>query len=122
MSLAMKTPVDPKALHEVRERLLARKAELDLRRHRLSADRRRDAEPLSTDAPDRAIQQQNDEVVDNLSAAVDTELHAVRAALARVESGTYGICESCGKPIGAKRLEVVPYAERCQSCAAQDSS
>ncbi len=37
-------------------------------------------------------------------------------ALARIESGTYGICESCGQPIGKARLKAFPRATLCVSC------
>lgn len=37
----------------------------------------------------------------------------IEKALARVEEGTYGSCEACGKPIGDERLEVVPTARYC---------
>lgn len=41
---------------------------------------------------------------------------AVRDALAKLASGTYGNCETCHRPIPADRLEAVPYARRCLSC------
>jgi RNA polymerase-binding transcription factor DksA len=41
---------------------------------------------------------------------------AVRDALAKLASGTYGNCETCRRPIPAARLEAVPYARRCVSC------
>jgi len=31
----------------------------------------------------------------------------------RIEAGTYGICEGCGKPIGAERLAAIPWARLC---------
>jgi DnaK suppressor protein len=37
-------------------------------------------------------------------------------ALARLEAGTFGVCESCGQPIPPKRLERVPDASLCVSC------
>jgi DnaK suppressor protein len=37
----------------------------------------------------------------------------IDAALQRIEDGTYGICEVCGKPIGAERLEALPWARLC---------
>ena len=40
----------------------------------------------------------------------------IDAALARVEAGTYGVCEACGKPIPEARLEVVPEATLCVGC------
>ncbi len=106
----------------IRTRLLARQRELTDRSARLHADQRRDAEPLSTDAPDRAIQQENDAVVDSLGDAVAIELAAIDQAIARLDAGRYGVCTSCGHEIGAKRLKAVPYADQCQSCASQDNS
>lgn len=41
----------------------------------------------------------------------------VVAALRRLEAGTYGRCEACQKEIAAERLEAVPYARQCVSCA-----
>ena len=37
-------------------------------------------------------------------------------ALARIEDGTYGICESCGNPIGKMRVMAFPRATLCMSC------
>jgi RNA polymerase-binding transcription factor len=37
-------------------------------------------------------------------------------ALARIEEGTYGSCESCGQPIGKARLQAFPRAVLCVSC------
>lgn len=37
-------------------------------------------------------------------------------ALARIEAGTYGSCESCGEPIGKARLQAFPRAILCVSC------
>lgn len=38
-------------------------------------------------------------------------------ALNRIENGTYGICEVCGRPIPDERLEARPTATRCLRCA-----
>jgi DnaK suppressor protein len=37
-------------------------------------------------------------------------------ALQRIDDGTYGICESCGNPIGKARLQAFPRATLCVSC------
>ncbi len=37
-------------------------------------------------------------------------------ALARIESGSYGSCESCGEPIGKARLQAFPRATLCVRC------
>jgi DnaK suppressor protein len=44
-------------------------------------------------------------------------LRKVERALARIGDGTYGVCESCGQPIPVARLEVLPYATECVTCA-----
>ena len=41
----------------------------------------------------------------------------VRAALARLEEGRYGVCERCGRPIPPERLEARPTARTCVGCA-----
>jgi DnaK suppressor protein len=38
-------------------------------------------------------------------------------ALERMDMGTYGVCERCGHPIAAPRLEVRPMSVRCVDCA-----
>jgi len=44
-------------------------------------------------------------------------LHKVEHALTRIDTGEYGICESCGVAIPVARLEVLPYATTCVACA-----
>jgi len=44
---------------------------------------------------------------------VEGELKDIDDALARLDQGTYGICEECGKPIDEARLEAVPWARYC---------
>ncbi len=44
-------------------------------------------------------------------------LASVEHALAKVEGGTYGICEKCGKPISSARLEAKPTSTLCIDCA-----
>ena len=45
-------------------------------------------------------------------------LAQVDRALERLEEGTYGVCEECGRPIPMGRLLAVPSATRCVECAA----
>ena len=40
-------------------------------------------------------------------------------ALRRLEEGSYGTCESCGRPIAAERLAARPEASTCITCAAE---
>ena len=44
-------------------------------------------------------------------------LAEIDAALARRETGNYGVCEGCGRPIGAERLAARPAARTCIDCA-----
>lgn len=45
-------------------------------------------------------------------AAVDE----IDRALAKMDAGTYGICEKCGEPIPHERLEALPFASLCVKC------
>ncbi|WP_448627880.1 TraR/DksA family transcriptional regulator [Geodermatophilus sp. URMC 64] len=44
-------------------------------------------------------------------------LAEIDAAFARREAGTYGVCETCGRPIAAERLAARPAARTCIDCA-----
>ena len=44
-------------------------------------------------------------------------LAEIDAALARRETGNYGVCEGCGRPIGAERRAARPAARTCIDCA-----
>lgn len=43
-------------------------------------------------------------------------LRKIEAALRRIESGDYGLCQDCDEPIDPKRLEFDPTALRCIEC------
>jgi DnaK suppressor protein len=44
-------------------------------------------------------------------------LEEITAALNRIGDGTFGTCQSCGRPIGEQRLQALPYAALCIGCA-----
>lgn len=44
-------------------------------------------------------------------------LTEIETAIARVEDGTYGVCERCAKPIADDRLRARPVARACIECA-----
>jgi RNA polymerase-binding transcription factor DksA len=52
-----------------------------------------------------------------LAAQLREALAAVERALAKIDDGTYGICERCGKPISVARLEAKPASRYCIDCA-----
>ena len=47
-------------------------------------------------------------------------LKQVDLALEKIDAGTYGICESCGKPIEAARVKALPHASLCIACKRRD--
>ena len=46
-------------------------------------------------------------------------LHRITAALARIENGDYGVCQSCDESINPQRLEFDPTAVLCIQCASK---
>ena len=53
------------------------------------------------------------ELEGGLEEGAQLTLGEIDAALARIDDGTYGTCEVCGKPIGAERLAAIPWARLC---------
>ena len=47
-------------------------------------------------------------------------LQKIDVALTRIAEGTYGSCESCGEAIPKARLQAIPYAMRCVTCARKE--
>lgn len=92
-------------LETLREELTARNTELSI-----TAD-----DPLAYDDNFADSAQVAAELGENqLAIAANSEqLDDIDAALARIDSGTYGTCERCGNPIGAARLEAMPAARFC---------
>jgi DnaK suppressor protein len=56
---------------------------------------------------------------ERLATELREALGEVDAALERLQVGSYGTCEACGKPIGEARLEAMPAARFCIVCAAK---
>jgi RNA polymerase-binding transcription factor DksA len=55
-----------------------------------------------------------------LGQSLEAHLRQVEHALARIEAGSYGQCERCGKPIARERLDAMPEATLCIECKAQE--
>ena len=56
------------------------------------------------------------ELDEGLEENADHLLAEIEAALARIDDGTYGRCESCGDPIGKARMQAFPRATLCVAC------
>ncbi|MDE2562327.1 MAG: TraR/DksA family transcriptional regulator [Sphingomonadales bacterium] len=74
-------------------------------------------QPLDDDLPEQAIDLADDEALAGIDDVLRREIAEVRAALLRIENGTYGSCAKCGADIMDKRLEVLPTATLCITCA-----
>ncbi|HUI48143.1 MAG TPA: TraR/DksA C4-type zinc finger protein [Acidimicrobiia bacterium] len=57
--------------------------------------------------------------VDALAGSLRETLLDIDSALAKLEAGTYGRCELCGEDIPEARLEAMPAAKLCISCASK---
>lgn len=99
---------------------------LEYRRLLVSAEK--DArQRLAHERPGINIQTHGD-AIDNVIEALDREqsittsmratevLRNIRAAFARMESGTFGECVNCGDPISQKRLAALPWTPNCIRC------
>ena len=95
---------------QLRERLV----ELTGRAEAIEDDLRH---PLEADSAEQAIDLADDEALASLDEVIRQEILQVRAALLRIENGTYGTCAACGDDIAADRLKALPTATRCISCA-----
>jgi len=85
------------------------------------------AEPLENDEPG-GVSKDSAEMACSASAQEDScelgavESHAIEQidrALEKMDGGTYGLCEDCGKPIPAVRLRAIPCACLCLACKAR---
>ena len=52
----------------------------------------------------------------SLAANAREMLYQTERAVGRLESGTYGLCENCGRPIGKARMQAFPRATLCVEC------
>jgi RNA polymerase-binding transcription factor DksA len=99
-----------------RERLSMRRRQLLAQRRELASEEAElEAAPV-TDWVDRAVNLEAESVLHQLDEHDLRELAAIDAALARVETGSYGRCSRCGGAIVAERLHAVPTAAFCAGC------
>jgi DnaK suppressor protein len=73
----------------------------------------RDAGDDTADAGTKAFEREHDLA---LAENAQNLLDQGERALDRIDAGTYGVCESCGQPIGKARLMAFPRASLCVSC------
>ena len=107
--------------------------ELDRYRQMLLVKRREiEAGAIGTIAAAAPGERQGD-VIDQATEAaqVDLQVHlhqtdsrllrAIDEALARIGRHTFGVCETCERPISAARLDAVPWTRHCRDCKEQQA-
>ena len=113
--------MNKKNLEQFKSKLLAEKADLE---NQLSGIGRRNPEVVGSweattghievdSADENEVADKLEELEENVAivSQLDKQLEEVLAALARIENGTYGVCEQCGKPIEEDRLLANPSAK-----------
>jgi DnaK suppressor protein len=101
-------------LRKVADDLSNRLRELTDRADRLEHDLR---QPLDPDFAEQATDMESAEADQALEESSRAEIVQIRAALARIEEGEYGICTTCGASIAEARLQALPYTPQCIECA-----
>jgi RNA polymerase-binding protein DksA len=118
--MAQRDTISKKELEELRESLLRERAELQAQLAELeSASFGTSQSDLSgevafdeeyADAGTATFERERDE---SLTDNARDLLRKIEKALVRMDEGTYGLCERCGKPIEKARLKALPYATLC---------
>ncbi len=105
---------------EARTRLLTERARIEALRMaagRLTADAQEATERELSSAEQHPSELASETIGLELDQSVqkhaELELAELEAAVKRVDLGSYGNCEACGKPIGEARLEAIPTARFC---------
>ena len=98
----------------IRNDLKSRLSELEARSEKMEAALRSEH---SSNFSEQALEREGEEVLERLEEEAIAEIIAIKAALERIEAGTYGSCVECGAKITEKRLAALPFANRCVECA-----
>ncbi len=101
-------------LREARQELLRRLAE---RQQRLAGFQEDTEKHYADHLADLAQLDQDRELEALLSSQELEQLREIEAALERIRTHTYGMCERCGQPIEPERLNLLPQTRYCASCA-----
>ncbi|MDO8240594.1 MAG: TraR/DksA C4-type zinc finger protein [Candidatus Moranbacteria bacterium] len=112
--------IDSKTLAELKEALLTEKAELESNLNRIAkptdGEYTTTFDEIGNDREDNTTEVE--EYTDNLPVeqTLVKKLHEVTSALAKMENGTYGICDNCKQEIAIERLQANPSAQTCIKC------
>lgn len=106
-------------LEKLKRALITKKKNLeDEGKNLVSEDESLDStEAGSPEEEDRALVDTERDRNDSAMSLIEQSKKEVDAALKKMESGTYGLCENCHKPIDKARLETYPETQYCIDCA-----
>lgn len=102
---------------ELESKLQQLKNEMTHRIEAIHKDTHHIEEPVEKDFAEQATQSENDDVLNALDNEAQQTLIQINHALQRLSEGTYGQCQTCGEMISIQRLEAIPYASECITCA-----
>lgn len=119
-----KSPFDKKELAEFKEMLLVKRRQIEgdvnaMESEALSGGGGGALSHLPQHMADQGTDTFDQSLALDLAASQRGLLKEIDDALARIEAGTYGICEEMGKPIGVERLRHTPWAKFCIEAARQ---
>src|ERR1700751_5190513 len=101
-------------IEKYRERLLARENELIEEAAHFDAEARNSRTSEVEDPIDTVTSDESKAANFQLGDAAARNLLQVRAALQRIEDGSYGYCVDCGRPIDSLRLDAVSWTPYCR--------
>src|SRR5919204_3364159 len=105
------------ALLRLHKSLMARRAELRRRLGREMNDLGHlNPSAASGDAADAAFDTGSEEIASHLAELEAKELRQIERAMAKIKTGTYGVCEGCQSKIPVARLNALPYSTLCVKC------
>jgi RNA polymerase-binding transcription factor DksA len=108
--------ISQKDTQRLRDRLVARRKDIFALRKRIDQSWDELHEP-QVEYEEQSQMEHMAQGIDHLDEQEKNEIEAIDMALHRIESGNYGVCESCGGEISAKRLEAIPWTPLCRECA-----
>jgi len=103
----------------MRSDLLDEQAKLREQLNRLEANAHQENIGYGNHMADDATEAFDQTVDVALQRKVEQSLERVNRALAKLDNGTYGLCEECGARIDRARLEALPQARYCLDCQSQ---
>ena len=104
-------------IEDIRRRLLDRRAALIRSVAHVEDDLRWLDTNVEPEVEEEGQEENIARLLDRLDSRQRADLGAIDAALARLATGDYGRCEVCDRLIPAARLDALPTATKCLSCA-----